>query len=339
MSKHRIVSFFATEPGGGDFPTTDYGKTADGSIDPTFLPEVWAALKAKGAKPMGPPTDLAKLPHHMMVRVPSVKKMGAWLSLYSLLATSTQSLPMLRVQVIGHSESGQMALGGGWKQQEPKWKPPFLWFDSNPRSLQSLSLPGLVHEVMLAGCYIAQRLSNLNAVNGRTLLFAISELWRCRARGAQTSVNPEDFDSEGWYKGVPGGRPIGWSWKTRTTTFADLRDTRWSPKPAKVALPTALTSKDRSVTDPVLIAKFCRYFDAQVPAAQQPRAALPDLTMTLSYGATRTPAYLVGNATFLIIGDDADRRYYTNARRRYSNEVAQVVSKLSPPPTDDHRGG
>lgn len=326
MNDLPIVSFFASPPT-LKYPTTDY-TSADGSIDPTFLPEVWASLKKKGAQPTGPLTTLAGLPQHMMVRVASVSEIGGWLASYSVLGPKKK----LNVQLVGHSRSGQLSLGGGWKTKAANWRPPYLWFDSNPHALQPLALPDIVEDVMLAGCYIAQRLSNLSAVNGRTLLFALSEMWRCRARGAVTSVNPPDFNHRGWYQGIPGGRPIGWSFKKHDTTFDGDRQARWKTEKATLGVPDKIVAGRKLIVDRALIAKFCAYFNAVLPHKQQPRAALPDLTMSLHYGKRRVPAYLLSNATCLAVGDGTERKFYTNGQRKPSLDVTAVISALSPPP-------
>ena len=333
MSKYPIVSFFATSPDEDNFPITDYATTPDGSADPTFLPETWAALKSKGGVPMGLPADLKNLPSHMMVRVPSVKQIDSWLAAYSLLGTPNQPIPMLHIQLIGHSGiRGQLALGGAWPVTTPSWKPPFYWFDSNPNALNMLARGGEIAEVMLVGCYVADRDSNITALNGHTLLFALAELWRCRASGAITQVDSTQFDEEGWYVGAPGAGPIAFQWTATATTFSGAANARWSPvlAPNDLKLPAEIASSQGSITDVSLISKFCRYFNATVPREQRPRAALPDVVMTFRYGSRSVPAYLVCNAMFLFVGEGDARVCYANFTRTHSDDVAEVVTRLVP---------
>jgi hypothetical protein len=204
--KDPIVTFIATRD--KDFPIADLPpptalENGAAQQDPSFLNAVRKKLLECGASPTGLPSacipNTMDPPKHMLVQAQSLREVGRWFSDY--FPDDGEERPRLRVQFVGHSVSGRLSLGASWEANQRKWyDEPFLVLDGTPRALQELALySGHVSEVMLAGCYVGQWASNGSAVNGRTLLFTIAEMWHCRVRGADSSVGAEDFNHEGFY--------------------------------------------------------------------------------------------------------------------------------------------
>ena len=119
----------------------------------------------------------------------------------------------VRLQIVGHSLSGTMSLGGFWLA-ERTYDYPFYVLDTTPMALGLLAkYAGRFSEVMLVGCNIGSATSFGYAINGRTLTYTLAELLQCIVRGADDIVSPDEFDAQGWYTPAPRSRrPKGWRW-------------------------------------------------------------------------------------------------------------------------------
>ncbi|HET9627536.1 MAG TPA: hypothetical protein VFP84_39540 [Kofleriaceae bacterium] len=123
----------------------------------------------------------------------------------------------VRLQIVGHSISGVLSLGASWLADDELatrgFAFPYYALDTNPAALALLAkYVGRLAEVMLVGCNVGGASSFGYAINGRTLTYTLTELFRCRVRGADDVVSPDEFDDRGWYAPRGHRRPQGWRW-------------------------------------------------------------------------------------------------------------------------------
>jgi hypothetical protein len=187
----NIITFVA-----GPSPGTA-GSTGDPFID--------AALEALASKqPDG----------NRIVRVSSVRDIDLELSALG----PTQLKDRIRLQIIGHSLSGGLALGAFWipaaEVQARAFRFPYYILDTNPAPLGLLSKhAGKISELMLVGCNIGSASSVGYPINGRTLTYTLAEVLRCTVLGADDVIAPNEFDDRGWYAPSAHRRsPKGWRW-------------------------------------------------------------------------------------------------------------------------------
>jgi hypothetical protein len=155
-----------------------------------------------------------KSTRNQVIRVASVRDIDLELSRIFSSPAKTQ----IRVQIIGHSLSGGLALGARWipdsALQAKAYQFPHYVLDTNPAALGLLSKhAGKMLELMLVGCSIASARSFGYPINGRTLMYTLAELLRCDVLGADDVIGPDEFDEHGWY--APRGHrsgPKGWRW-------------------------------------------------------------------------------------------------------------------------------
>jgi len=173
-----------------------------GSTDNSFIDAALASLASRGAHA------------NRLVRASSVRDLD--IELGKILSGSFKGT--IRLQIVGHSISGKLSLGGSWlPPNEVAWRgsePPFYVLDTNPMSLGLLSkYAGKISEAMLVGCNVGSASSYGYAINGRTLTYTLAELFRCVVRGADDVVAPDEFDAHGWYAPNPHHRRAkGWRW-------------------------------------------------------------------------------------------------------------------------------
>jgi hypothetical protein len=153
-------------------------------------------------------------PGHCVLRASSVRDIDVQLAAL-LPKTSTRRI---RLQIVGHSVSGVLSLGASWLADDElairALEFPFLVLDTNPAALALLAkYAGRLAEVMLVGCNVGGASSYGYAINGRTLTYTLTELFRCPVRGADDVVSPDEFDDRGWYAPREVHRlPLGWRW-------------------------------------------------------------------------------------------------------------------------------
>lgn len=187
----NIITFVAGPPPG----------TA-GSTDDPFITATLATLESK------------KATRNRVVRVSSVRDIDVELS--AILSDRLKG--QIRVQIIGHSLSGGLALGAFWippaEVQARAFKFPYYILDTNPAPLGLLyKHAGKISELMLVGCSIGSANSVGYPINGRTLTYTLAELLRCTVLGADDVVGPDELDDRGWYAPRAGRRaPKGWRW-------------------------------------------------------------------------------------------------------------------------------
>jgi hypothetical protein len=180
----------------------------------TFMAAAPPDLKDAAENPFlrGVIKTLSSCPGHQSVRVSSVRDLD--LELCKVLNGKAR----VRVQIIGHSMSGMLALGAHWLPEQEfhlrAFRFPYYVLDTTPSALGLLSKhAGKLAEVMLVGCNIGSSTSFGYAINGRTLTYTLTELLRCSVRGADDVVAPDEFDARGWYAPRPNRRsPKGWQW-------------------------------------------------------------------------------------------------------------------------------
>jgi len=154
------------------------------------------------------------VPRHRIIRVSSVRDID--LELGKILSDPLQGA--IRLQIIGHSLSGGLALGAFWLPESDlavrAFKFPYYVLDTAPASLGLLSkYAGRISEVMLVSCEIGSATPFGHAINGRTLTYTLAELLHCAVQGADDVVAPDEFDAGGWYAPRAHRRaPKGWRW-------------------------------------------------------------------------------------------------------------------------------
>ncbi len=173
-----------------------------GSTDDPFLEAALTTIESK------------KAPRNRTVKVSTVRDIDVELS--AILSDRLKG--QIRVQIIGHSLSGGLALGAFWipaaEVHARAFKFPYYILDTNPAPLGLLSKhAGKISELMLVGCNIGSASSVGYPINGRTLTYTLAELLRCTVLGADDVVGPDEFDDRGWYAPRAGRRsPKGWRW-------------------------------------------------------------------------------------------------------------------------------
>lgn len=191
----NIITFVAGPPPG------TAGATDDAFID--------AALKTLASK---------KATRNRIVRVSSMRDID--LELSAIL--SDRAKDRIRVQIVGHSLSGGLALGAFWipaaEVQARAFRFPYYILDTNPAALGLLSKhASKISELMLVGCNIGSATSVGYPINGRTLTYTLAELLRCTVLGADDVIGPDEFDARGWYAPRTNRRsPKGWRWSEAT---------------------------------------------------------------------------------------------------------------------------
>ncbi|HLL20869.1 MAG TPA: hypothetical protein VK427_02000, partial [Kofleriaceae bacterium] len=260
---------------------------------------------------------------HMLVDVSDLNEVSRWLHAY----LDTDKTRKLRVQFVGHGEPGVLALGANWVGRDQRRQPPYYMIDSNPYALGVLArYVGRIEEVVFAGCYAGQAVARGTAISGRTLLFTFAEMWRCKVRGASTTVNAADFTNArgGWYTGRAGHPTVGWG--SHRGTRDDGRPPRADRKvgtaprvrPHALDRPRAITTSDGALSDEqqrILV----DYFDAVVDDVERPQLANPEAVMTLRYGDHDEEARLICGGQFLSVGPRECRRVFAASRPEMSN--------------------
>jgi len=334
---NRIVTFIASPT---SFDIGDYSNVEKppNVSDPSLIGKAWDMLvnEAK-ALPVGDDVLLSQIPQstHMVVRVASVDKIAAWLAAFYKEKHSKSQLTdeeKIRVQIIGHSSPGSMALGSSWIAAPvgsdiyaQAVEHPYLTLSSTPSALVFLSRwTGWIDEVVLAGCYVGMWQTNGFPVNGRTLMFTFAEMWHCKVRGALNKVSEANFE-HGWYRGPE----IGWAWHdTRPPVAIGGNTTALTPDTGmKLSTPTAIEVSGESLNGDDR-AEFAAYFDACVTKPDQtPSLAIKELAVELSYGDKRYPAALMCGGMFLALDTDdteSGRRYYCNSAMGTSSVVSRL---------------
>jgi hypothetical protein len=146
-----------------DYPNiiTFVAGPSPGTAGSTDDPFINAALATIGSK---------KAPRNRIVKVSSVRDIDVELS--AILSDRLKG--QIRVQIIGHSLSGGLALGAFWipaaEVHARAFKFPYYILDTNPAPLGLLSKhAGKISELMLVGCNIGSANSVGYPINGRTL--------------------------------------------------------------------------------------------------------------------------------------------------------------------------
>lgn len=179
---------------------------AEGPTDNPFIDTALETLESKRAA------------GHQIVRVSSVRDIDLELSK----VLSNRLNGPIRLQIVGHSLSGGLALGAFWLPEDElsvrASRFPYYVLDTNPASLGLLSKhAGKISEVMLVSCDIGSATCFGHAINGRTLTYTLAELLHCTVRGADDVVAPDEFDARGWYAPRAHRRgPKGWRWAEAT---------------------------------------------------------------------------------------------------------------------------
>ncbi|MEO7734249.1 MAG: hypothetical protein ABIY55_25045 [Kofleriaceae bacterium] len=262
-----------------------------GSTDNSFIDSALESLASKGAHA------------NRVVRASSVRDLD--LELGKILVDGFKGT--IRLQIVGHSISGKLSLGGSWlPPSEVAWRgsdPPFYVLDTNPMSLGLLSkYAGKISEIMLVGCNVGSASSYGYAINGRTLTYTLAELLRCVVRGADDVVAPGEFDAHGWYAPNPHHRRAkGWRWvESLPPVWVDpgldpvagfrATTTRWFEIRSITSSSFALPSGARTIEIDPAIHLCCERI-----APEPPTSALPELTIETDQG----PAQLLCGGRYL----------------------------------------
>jgi hypothetical protein len=235
----------------------------------------------------------------------------------------------VRLQIVGHSISGVLSLGASWIPDDEvattAFRFPFYVLDTNPAALGLLAkYVGKITEVMLVGCNVGAASSFGYAINGRTLTYTLAELLRCRVRGADDVVAPDEFDARGWY--APGQHhraPKGWRWVDGRPPMWD--DLGIDPVPT-IPPNTPATFRVRSITSALLPVPLTSQLDAE-PTIQItckhgtsdiPQSALPELTLDTDQGEVQ----LLCGGRYLKIGE---RHYVIDRSPQLINSLAELL--------------
>lgn len=211
----------------------------------------------------------------------------------------------VRLQLVGHSLSGILALGACWLPDAMPAGYPFYALDTNPAAMGLLAkYIGKIAEVMLVGCNIGSASSFGYAINGRTLTYTLAELLHCKVRGADDVVSADEFDARGWYTPGPHRRrPKGWRWVDgMPPSWIDpgLDNVRRRPRTiitievhalTGTRLPVPAFSHPISFSPPLQLA--C------LPLEGTPPTALAEVTMETDQG----PTQLLCGGRYLQLGD------------------------------------
>jgi hypothetical protein len=289
----EIVTLVASPPAG----TT-------GSTDNTFIDAALATLASKQAHA------------NRIVRVSCVR--DADIELGKILTGNFKGT--IRLQIVGHSISGMLMLGGAWIAENElvatAFRHPYYVLDTNPASLGLLAkYAGKIAEVQLVGCNVGAASSYGYAINGRTLTYTLAELLRCVVRGADDVVAPSEFDAHGWYTAGPHHRrPKGWRWVedlppvwtalgTDPVAGGRATTTRWFELRAIVSalLPAPAVAHPLELT-PVI------HLSSERIASEAPVSALPELSVETDQGTGQLLCggkYLHLNGTYYVVDQTA----------------------------------
>jgi hypothetical protein len=223
---------------------------------------------------------------HLLVQVSDVRQI--WACLNQLFPDDSKGItPEQRVaiQLVGHAYSGSLWLGPPTNDEGAL---PVFTCDAKTLGLFG-QFAHCVSEVMLAGCQVAAWRPNGYEVNGRTLMFALAELLKCRVRGACTLVQASSFDNKtGWYN----DKPIGWALRPRrrNKTTAQEGTPRLGFKAHGEGLPTpsAITVSGGSLS-PEEIEIVSEYFNAQLAQPKVPRLARRELELEFQFPDSKPP--------------------------------------------------
>ncbi|HWU89386.1 MAG TPA: hypothetical protein VN253_19125 [Kofleriaceae bacterium] len=319
-----IVTFIAAAP--SQLPGGSYDPELAGNlelhsgiaIDPQRLDEISTHLLSEEVKAVIVPTPgettRKQRPRHMLARVSNVIEMMRWLDLY--FRANPNPDKRIRIQVIGHAQSGSISLGANWLPRKYWYSYPYYVFDSNPRALLFLGrFVNRVDEVVLAGCFAGSWHSNGFEVNGRTLMFTLAEMWKCKVRGADEAVSVEGFDNQGWYVGKEVD-PVGWVWnvqKGSATHEPQKRELQFVEK--QLSKPKSIAAYGQTFNDAATLDELCDYFNAEADETHRPRLALPELELELNYQDGNVRAWLLCGGRFLLVDEPAGKICYTNQAR------------------------
>lgn len=183
-------------------PVAPGGRYLPGEAEDPFLSGALRTLTAK------------KAPRHRIAKVASVRDIDLELSKLTVGHRGER----VRIQIVGHTLSGGLALGARWipdaEIQAKAFKFPYYILDTSPSALGLLSKhAGKISELMLVGCNVGSASANGHPINGRTLTYTLAELLACDVIGADDVIGPEEFDEQGWYAPNANRRsPKGWRW-------------------------------------------------------------------------------------------------------------------------------
>lgn len=321
-TSYSIVTFLAAAPNlqGANPLSTE--------VDLTTLDDISKLLHSVAVEILLPDASTRSQAHdHMLVKVSSVIQIVDWLDAY-FDNSAPKEEERLRVQIVGHAQSGAISLGASWAPPEEWFKNPYLIFNSNPRLLLFLArFTGRIKEVMLAGCFVGSWISNGFEINGRTLLFTLAEMWKCKVRGANEAVSAKGFNpTTGWYKGEK-ILPVGWAWGrsrkrgTRRWEAKPYARSRRGPVLKGEGLPrlASISAHGQTFSDPALLEDLREYFNARAGKANRPHLALPEAELVLHYprGAQARAQLLCGGQFLCVTKESQPPIYYAN-RARFS---------------------
>jgi hypothetical protein len=280
-----------------------------------FIDEAFRVLTSKKAS------------HNQIIRAASVRDLDVQLS-------EITKLPFrgtIKLQIVGHSLSGILSLGGFWTP-DCTYGYPFYVLDTTPTALGLLAkYAGKFSEVMLVGCNIGSAASFGYAINGRTLTYTLAELLQCAVRGADDIVSPDEFDEHGWY--APGPRvrrPKGWRW------VQDLPPTWIDPGTDVVVYQrarTVISFEVRAITATALpVHRFSPiHLDPAIPLAckQLDGARMPTALPEVSVETDHGPADLLCGGRFLRI---AQTYYAVERHAKLSDLLTEQLWKTSATP-------
>ncbi len=205
---------------------------------------------------------------------------------------------------------------------------------STPAALGGwMQFRGKIEEVMLVGCLIGAWQTNGSPVNGRTLTFALAELWACKVRGASVIVKGTDFE-EGMYSGPR----VGWYWPDRAEPPQPEKENAREKAvytAAGLPTPTKVTGPAGSLLDDQ-IETFASYFCCGVDKEEdKPHLAMPELNLTLEYtdaekpeGSRKVKAALLCNGLFLVVNDNGVQKFYCHKGLEQSDELSSLIAGL-----------
>lgn len=334
----KQVSFIASREGFLEGGYDDDLPNPSNVDDPSFIAEVYAKLTgpAVGAVQVGDDITAATAPDHMLVRIASLDDMATWLAAYfgSIPPPLFKDKDKLKIQIIGHSSSGSLALGSSWgdppaasSQYRQLTQAPYKTLSSTPTALLLLApYVEKIQEVRLAGCYVGLWQTNGFPVNGRTLMFTLAEMWHCKVRGALGAVEPKHFDT-GWFEGPQ----LGWSWVGARPTVAEEQPFALQPDSKKLTQPDSIgVTGGPTLTGPDAEA-LTSYFDGCIPMGDSsvtPRLAVKELLLQLNYPGGSRAASLMCGGMFLAVDTDEGRVFYCNKKLESSVNVGRIIRSL-----------
>lgn len=336
---HTEITFLASPRSPKPFPLGNYDavKKPVKFVNPSFIGDVYKTLiEEQGVKHVGKVTRAEAPEKRLLVRVASLEEIGTWLANYfsyvSPLYKWTSS-EKVRVQIIGHSTSGSLNLGSGWENKFDPVVRPYVALTSTPAALNGwMQFRNRIKDVTLVGCLIGAWQTNGSPINGRTLTFALAELWACQVRGASVIVKGTDF-KDGMYDGPK----LGWSWTDPANPTLERKDERTDVyTPIGLPVPTAVRGP-AGMLDPDQIKTFVDYFCCRVDNDDdQPHLAIPEVRLTLDYKNEKKPkdppqtlsAALLCNGLFLVVDDNGTQRFYCHQGLTQSDALSSLIAIL-----------